>query len=58
MEFKVGTVVQLKSGGPLMTVTDPRNEYGTVDTVWFNQEGNVYTPTSASFKPEQLKNKD
>jgi uncharacterized protein YodC (DUF2158 family) len=34
MRFSVGDVVQLKSGGPVMTVTDINNV--TVDVTWFS----------------------
>ena len=34
--FKVGDIVQLKSGGPEMTVhTVPENEYGSYKCQWF-----------------------
>ena len=39
MELKVGDIVQLKSGGPIMTVTDVGSDYGSVGIsvwcVWF-----------------------
>ena len=36
MDFKIGEVVQLKSGGPLMTVdnVDPHN---MINCVWFHE---------------------
>lgn len=33
--FKVGDIVQLKSGGPAMTVTDPSAYGGNIATTWF-----------------------
>ncbi len=40
-EFKIGDTVRLKSGGPLMTVTQAGNSSGTphVWTVWFDASG-------------------
>lgn len=35
MSFKVGDIVQLKSGGPKMTVTDPDAYGDKIDTTWF-----------------------
>jgi uncharacterized protein YodC (DUF2158 family) len=35
-DFKIGDVVQLKSGGPIMTVT--RVDDGLIDCVYFNKE--------------------
>lgn len=35
MAFKVGDIVQLKSGGPKMTVTDPNGYDEKVHTSWF-----------------------
>jgi uncharacterized protein YodC (DUF2158 family) len=36
-EFKVGTVVCLKSGGPPMTVTHVIEAIGAVTVAWFNE---------------------
>lgn len=52
--FKTGDVVQLKSGGPNMTVNDSAAS-GIVLCNWFNREGDVWTTQHAGFKPEQLK---
>jgi len=37
--FKPGDVVQLKSGGPLMTVTEVGGDPRRVWAVWFDQSG-------------------
>ena len=41
MDFKVGDIVTLKSGGPLMTVSAAGSE-DRVQVVWFNREGDNY----------------
>lgn len=48
--FKPGDVVQLKSGGPSMTVL-PSKE-GEVSTVWYNADNREYA--TATFSPEVL----
>lgn len=40
MTFKIGDVVQLKSGGPLMTVLLLQDT--TVRCIWFNEQSGVY----------------
>jgi uncharacterized protein YodC (DUF2158 family) len=55
--FKTGDVVQLKSGGPRMTVNDVPAS-GSVLCNWFNREGDVWTPQHAGFKPDQLMEAD
>jgi uncharacterized protein YodC (DUF2158 family) len=35
MDFKIGEVVQLKSGGPLMTV-DNINPHDMINCIWFD----------------------
>lgn len=40
MSFQAGDVVQLKSGGPLMTVVET-NDPGMVSCIWFNSENVV-----------------
>ena len=56
MEFKLGDTVQLKSGGPLMTVSNVTEEAymqyskGDVSCTWF--EGN--TVKQATFKSAML----
>lgn len=37
-EFKVGSIVTLKSGGPLMTIITFNQIYDTVSCVWFDEE--------------------
>ena len=48
-KFTEGTVVQLKSGGPLMTV-NTRTQYGDYFCEWFDG----MTPKSAKFKEAML----
>lgn len=38
MGFEVGNEVQLKSGGPIMTV-EAISDSGLVDCVWFTKDG-------------------
>ncbi|ODT31761.1 MAG: hypothetical protein ABS35_03970 [Kaistia sp. SCN 65-12] len=52
--FKTGDVVQLKSGGPRMTVGDAEASSGSILCHWFNQDGGVWTPQHAGFKREEL----
>ncbi|MBD8008758.1 YodC family protein [Acinetobacter pecorum] len=51
MSFNVGEVVQLKSGGPLMTVSET-NDAGVVECTWFNSENNIQ---KQAFNQEMLK---
>ena len=52
-EFKAGEVVELKSGGPLMTV-ERVTEDGYVNCVWFNERLEVclayFPPATLRFK--------
>jgi len=52
MAFKVGDVVKLKSGGPLMTVTIVGEKYGMAIAfcAWFEGTKNM----SADFPPDSL----
>jgi uncharacterized protein YodC (DUF2158 family) len=52
MEFTVGDVVILKSGGPLMTVAWASAEQ--VSCMWFNTD-TATEPTIAQFLPAVLK---
>ena len=52
-EFKVGDVVQLKSGGPEMTVTGPANS-GNVLCAWFTSFDAASISTGV-FPPAALK---
>lgn len=61
MKFQVGDVVQLKSGGPAMTVSfvgEKKFAHGQVVPIvactWFERE----KVNSETFKPEMLKNID
>lgn len=53
MNFQPGDVVQLKSGGPLMTVSKIDSD-GDVYCTWFNYEGKVFTPQTHYFLPSML----
>jgi len=50
MDFKIGEVVQLKSGGPLMTVEDI-NAHDMINCIWFDGRGRK----SAAFPAATLK---
>lgn len=54
MDFQIGDTVELKSGGPTMTVSS-RQENGDFWCIWFNITGHVYETKGASFKPATLK---
>lgn len=45
MELKEGDVVQLISGGPLMTVELPGNEPNSVRCYWFTSNGELQKST-------------
>ena len=53
MEFKVGDRVELKSGGPTMTVSNLNNN-GTVHCIWF-PSSDATVPSGFSFHPATLK---
>lgn len=53
MEFKIGDVVRMKSGGPRMTVSGEADG-GALTCRWFNQDGRKFDVQHASFKPEVL----
>ena len=53
MAFKVGDIVKLKSGGPLMTVTNPNgtvNGVAVVSCAWFDHA----KPCANLFPPDSL----
>jgi uncharacterized protein YodC (DUF2158 family) len=50
VNFKKGDIVQLKSGGPAMTVEDPKVYSGDVACVWFAGAKREH----ANFDPEAL----
>lgn len=56
VEFVIGDVVQLKSGGPVMTVTSVGDNYGTpaVWCVWFDPKGQQ----SGTFPPAALRKEE
>lgn len=58
MMFKAGDVVQLKSGGPLMTVIVvdyPNTERETINVVWFNSQNDICYETVKAFALEKVK---
>lgn len=55
-EFKIGDVVQLKSGGPLMTVCDVGSG-GAVECNWF-PVNDASKSSSEYFKGDALKRRD
>ena len=54
MQFKVGDVVQLKSGGPKMTVTYVNPSEGKVFCDWFVPGGLGQGVQHGNFPPEAL----
>lgn len=50
IEVKIGDVVQLKSGGPTMTIEDI-DDSGNVKCKWFDKDQTLHTE---SFKLEML----
>lgn len=58
MMFEAGDVVQLKSGGPLMTVIVvdyPETERETINVVWFNLQNQICYETVKAFSLEKVK---
>lgn len=53
MSFAIGDLVQLKSGGPVMTVSSSPQNNGTLYCTWFTDDHSK--PCYESFKPEILK---
>lgn len=56
MDFQVGDIVELKSGGPYMTVVGHAGG-GSVICEWFNNEDGKQTPARHVFPPQALKKK-
>ncbi|WP_267890152.1 YodC family protein [Allorhizobium taibaishanense] len=56
MEFQIGDVVQLKSGGPLMTIASQESG-GAWNCVWFNEKDGAHEPKIYIFKSQVLKKK-
>ncbi len=56
--FKVGDVVQLKSGGPEMTVIDKSQEGGNVKCMWFMVDNRARTQSipAVALMPVELMN--
>ncbi len=55
--FKAGDVVQLKSGGPLMTVIVvdfPGTERETINVVWFSLQNQICYETVKAFALEKV----
>lgn len=50
MEFQPGDTVQLKSGGPIMTIASVAKDDGRLWCVWFNQENGKFSDTGAYFR--------
>lgn len=59
MSLKIGDVVQLKSGGPWMTVENGNYESNEnkVKCYWFNRIGDQYEICFNWFYPDMLKGK-
>nr|WP_281405520.1 DUF2158 domain-containing protein [Mesorhizobium sp. B1-1-4] len=58
MAFQKGEIVVLKSGGPKMTVTDPKAYGGQVDTSWFaggKLQGGRFPPDALEYPKEEKK---
>ncbi len=53
MTFKVGDTVQLKSGGPVMTVGYVKSD-GGLECHWFNSNAGAFEAKWNAFKPEML----
>ena len=53
--MNIGDTVRLKSGGPVMTVSNPKSSNGLTECHWFNQTGAEFTQKWAEFKAEMLK---
>ncbi|RWK76264.1 DUF2158 domain-containing protein [Mesorhizobium sp.] len=51
MAFSIGDIVEIKSGGPRMTVTDPKDSMGRVAAMWFAGAKREV----GSFPPDALK---
>ena len=58
MQFEAGDIVQLKSGGPLMTVEQVGQASMTLEDtvwcVWFEKVGNRQVHQKATFRPAAL----
>ena len=52
--FKIGDVVRLKSGGPLMTITAEEDEKGFVHATWFDASGRRSKPEEGFFDADAL----
>lgn len=55
MDLAVGDVVELKSGGPLMTIYNFNNDRTKALCEWFNVTGGVYEHKEHLFRVDVLK---
>jgi uncharacterized protein YodC (DUF2158 family) len=53
--MQIGDIVKLKSGGPIMTVTDVWTDGNTIAVMWFDEQGShtLYMPTGAVMEVQQ-----
>lgn len=51
-EFKIGDLVVLNSGGPVMTIISPDEQFSRVKCAWFTREGEL---RESHFKEETIR---
>lgn len=57
MEFKVGDIVQLISGGPAMTINFMDTDKNRAECIWFEgniQKKDLYTPQALKILPDPV----